>query len=130
MSLSPSKILVAEDNPVNARLIVAMLERDGHEVTVVADGEKAVAISRVEYFDVILMDVNMPEMGGLEATRQIRDGAAPMRDVTIIALTADDDGATQRDCIEAGMNAFLSKPIDMAELFKLLNPRAARGKRA
>ncbi len=120
---SPAKILVAEDNAVNARLIVAMLERDGHEVTVVSDGEKAVAISRIEHFDVILMDVNMPEMGGLEATRRIRDGAAPMRDVTIIALTADDDGATQRDCIEAGMNAFLSKPIDMKELFKLLTPR-------
>ncbi len=130
MSSSPSKILVAEDNAVNARLIVAMLERDGHEVTVASDGEKAVALSRVEYFDVILMDVNMPVMGGLEATKLIRDGAAPMRDVTIIALTADDDGATQRDCIEAGMNAFLSKPIDMAELFKLLNPRSSRGKRA
>lgn len=130
MSHSPSKILVAEDNAVNARLIVAMLERDGHEVTVVSDGEKAVAISRVEYFDVILMDVNMPEMGGLEATRQIRAGATPMRDVTIIALTAEDDGATQRDCIEAGMNAFLAKPINTTELFKLLNPRASRNKRA
>ncbi len=130
MSNSPSKILVAEDNAINARLIVAMLERDGHEVTVASDGVKAVALSRIENFDVILMDVNMPEMGGLEATRQIRAGAAPMRDVTIIALTADDDGATQRDCIEAGMNAFLTKPIEMSELFKLLNPRAARGKRA
>jgi CheY-like chemotaxis protein len=130
MSNSPSRILVAEDNAINARLIVAMLEREGHEVTVVADGGKAVAISRVEDFDVILMDVNMPEMGGLEATRQIRSGAAPMRDVTIIALTADDDGATQRDCIEAGMNAFLTKPISMAELFKILSPRSARDKRA
>ena len=123
MSHSPSRILVAEDNAVNARLIVAMLEGEGHEVTIVADGEKAVAISRIEHFDVILMDVNMPEMDGLEATRQIRAGAAPMRDVTIVALTADDDGATQRDCIEAGMNAFLTKPIETAELFKLLMPR-------
>ena len=130
MSKSSSKILVAEDNPVNARLLVAMLERDGHEVTIAADGDKAVAMTRVQDFDVILMDVNMPEMGGLEATRRIRAGAAPMRDVTIIALTADDDGATQRDCIEAGMNAFLAKPVEMAELFKMLNPRAARGKRA
>ena len=123
MPRSPSKILVAEDNAVNARLIVAMLERDGHEVTVASDGEKAVSLSRIEYFDVVLMDVNMPIMDGLEATRQIRAGAAPMRDVTIIALTADDDGATQRDCIEAGMNAFLTKPIETAELFKLLMPR-------
>ncbi len=130
MSTPPSKILVAEDNAVNARLIIAMLERDGHEVTIVTDGGKAVAISRVEYFDLILMDVNMPEMDGLEATRQIRAGAAPGRDVKIVALTADDDGATQRECIEAGMNAFLTKPIEMAELLKLLNPRANRAKRA
>jgi len=130
MPHTPSKILVAEDNAVNARLIVAMLERDGHEVTIASDGEKAVAFSRTEHFDFILMDVNMPEMGGLEATRLIRAGAAPMRDVTIIALTADDDGATQRDCIEAGMNAFLTKPIETAALFKLLNPRAKGGKRA
>lgn len=126
MSNAPSKILVAEDNAVNACLIVAMLEREGHEVTIASDGEKAVAISRVEHFDFILMDVNMPEMNGLEATRQIRAGAAPMRDVTIIALTADDDGATQRDCIEAGMNAFLTKPIETAALYKLLKPRAKR----
>ena len=130
MSTSPSQILVAEDNPVNARLIVAMLERDGHEVTVVSDGGKAVAISRVEHFDLILMDVNMPEMDGLEATRQIRAGAAPMRDVTIVALTAEDDGVMQRDCIEAGMNAFLAKPVDMAALTKLLNPRVSKGRRA
>ena len=130
MPRSPSKILVAEDNAVNARLIVAMLERDGHEVTVASDGEKAVSLSRIEYFDVVLMDVNMPIMDGLEATRQIRAGAAPMRDVTIIALTADDDGATERDCIEAGMNAFLTKPIAMGELMKLLSPRSSRPKRA
>ncbi len=130
MSQSPSKILVAEDNAVNARLIVAMLERDGHEVTIAADGGKAVALSRIEHFDLILMDVNMPEMDGLEATRQIRAGAAPTRDVKIVALTADDDGATQRDCIEAGMNAFLTKPIEMAELMKILNPRAKKPKRA
>lgn len=123
-----SKILVAEDNIMNARLMVAMLEREGHEVTVVEDGEKAVAISRIETFDTILMDVNMPVLDGLEATRQIRDGASPMRDVTIIALTADDDGATQRDCIEAGMNAFIAKPVDMATLLKMLEPRSERGR--
>lgn len=113
---------------MNARLMVAMLERDGHEVTVVEDGEKAVAISRIESFDTILMDVNMPNMGGLEATRLIRAGAVPMRDATIIALTADDDGATQRDCIEAGMNAFIGKPVDIATLSKMLASRDDRTK--
>ncbi len=126
MGMSASKILVADDNPVNARLMVALLERSGYEVTVVADGEKAVAICRIEDFDAVLMDVNMPVMGGLEATRKIREGALPMRDVTIIALTADDDGATHRDCIEAGMNSFLPKPVEMSALLKLLAPKSEK----
>lgn len=125
-----SKILVAEDNSVNARLIVVMLEKSGYEVTVVADGEKAVAISRIEDFDAILMDLNMPVMDGLEATRQIREGAAPMRDVMIIALTADDDGSTHRECIEAGMNAFVTKPVEFAELLKVLNSKLGKSRRS
>jgi len=120
MSKIRLKILVAEDNVVNARLLTAILENEGHEIIVVADGEQAVAKSRIEAFDVILMDVNMPVMDGLEATRQIRDGAVPMRDVTILALTADDDGVMQRTCIEAGMNAFISKPVNMADLKRAL----------
>ena len=120
MSKIRLKILVAEDNVVNARLLTAILENEGHEIIVVADGEQAVAKSRIEAFDVILMDVNMPVMDGLEATRQIRDGAVPMRDVTILALTADDDGVVQRTCIEAGMNAFISKPVNMADLKRAL----------
>ena len=120
MSKIRLKILVAEDNVVNARLLTAILENEGHEIIVVADGEQAVAKCRIEAFDVILMDVNMPVMDGLEATRQIRDGAVPMRDVTILALTADDDGVMQRTCIEAGMNAFISKPVNMADLKRAL----------
>lgn len=122
------KILVAEDNVVNARLLTAVLEREGHEVTVAIDGLKAIELVRVYVFDLILMDVNMPEMDGLEATRVIRGGAAPMRDVTILALTADDDPATQRDCIEAGMNAFVTKPLNIANLMKVLKQNEARRK--
>lgn len=117
--MAPShRILLAEDNDVNARLLVAVLEKSGYEVTVAVDGVQAVKYGEIGDFDLILMDVNMPELDGLEATRRIRAGAAPMRSVTIIALTADDDPTMQRRCVEAGMNGYVTKPIDMATLIK------------
>jgi len=112
------RILLAEDTDVNARLLVAVLEKTGYEVTVAVDGEQAVKYGEIGDFDLILMDVNMPEVDGLEATRRLRAGASPMRAVTIIALTADDDPAMQRRCIEAGMDGYLTKPINMATLLK------------
>jgi len=115
---SNHRILLAEDTDVNARLIVAVLEKAGYEVTLAVDGLQAVKFGEIGDFDLILMDVNMPELDGLEATKRIRAGAAPMRDVTIIALTADDDPAMQRRCVEAGMNGYLSKPIQMNTLLK------------
>lgn len=125
MSASP-RILLAEDTDVNARLIVAVLEKVGYEVTLAVDGVQAVKFSKVGDFDLILMDVNMPEMDGLEATRTIRGGDAPIKDVTIIALTADDDPAMQRRCLEAGMNDCLSKPIQMAVLLKACEQAVAK----
>lgn len=115
---SNSRILLAEDTDVNARLIVAVLEKSGFEVTVAVDGLQAVKYAEIGDFDLILMDVNMPELDGLEATERLRAGTSPMRDVTIIALTADDDPAMQRRCTNAGMNGYLSKPINMATLLK------------
>ncbi len=117
MSSNP-RILLAEDTDVNARLLIAVLEKAGYEVTLAVDGVQAVKYGEIGDFDLILMDVNMPDLDGLGATRQIRSGAAPMRDVTIIGLTADDDPAMHRRCVEAGMNGCLSKPIQMATLLK------------
>ncbi len=117
MSSNP-RILLAEDTDVNARLIVAVLEKSGFDVTVAVDGVQAVKFAEVSDFDLILMDVNMPELDGLDATRQVREGDSRMRDVTIIALTADDDPTMQRKCTEAGMDGYLSKPINMATLLK------------
>jgi CheY-like chemotaxis protein len=111
-----NRILLAEDTDVNARLIVAVLEKAGYEVTVAIDGVQAIKFAEIGDFDLVLMDVNMPEIDGLEATQRIRSGGAPMRSVTIIALTADDDPVMRRRCAEAGMNGYLTKPIDMATL--------------
>ena len=115
---SKHRILLAEDTDVNARLLIAVLEKAGYEMTLAVDGAQAVKYGEIGDFDLILMDVNMPELDGLEATQRIRAGAAPMRDVMIIGLTADDDPALHRRCVEAGMNGCLSKPIRMAELLK------------
>ncbi len=115
---SNRRILLAEDTDVNARLIVAVLEKSGFEVTVAVDGVQALKFAEIGEFDLILMDVNMPEIDGLEATRRLRAGTSAMNEVTIIALTADDDPAAQRRCIDAGMDAYLSKPINMATLLK------------
>jgi len=126
---SSHRILLAEDTDVNARLIVAVLEKSGYEVTVAVDGAQAVKFGELGDFDLILMDMNMPEVDGLEATRRLRSGSSPMRDVTIIALTADDDPTAQRRCVEAGMNGFLSKPINMATLLKTCERAIANAKR-
>ena len=112
------RILFVEDTDVNARLFIAVLEKAGYEVTLAVDGVQAVKYGEIGDFDLILMDVNMPEMDGLAATQKIRAGAAPMRAVPIIGLTADDDPAMHRRCVEAGMNSCLSKPIQMTALLK------------
>jgi signal transduction histidine kinase/ActR/RegA family two-component response regulator len=110
-------ILIAEDNHVNRRLAVRQLEKCGHAVMAVSDGSKALEISAEHVFDVILMDVHMPEMDGMEATRRIRERERTTgMHVPIVALTA---GAMTQDrdaCLEAGMDAYLSKPINPAEL--------------
>ncbi len=114
----PLKILLAEDNPINALLTRELLRRRGHEVTEVASGEGAVAAMAAERFDFVLTDIHMPGLDGIEATRRIRaDEAAIGRTPTpIVALTADALETGRRACQEAGMNGFLTKPVDPAEL--------------
>lgn len=114
-------ILVAEDHPINQRLVKETLEDRGHRVSVAKDGREAALLSERERFDVILMDVQMPEMDGYQAAREIRrrecDTAQP---VYIIALTAN---AMQQDrelCLGAGMNDYIAKPIDPDLLVALI----------
>jgi CheY-like chemotaxis protein len=106
-------VLLAEDDRVSQRLITRILEKQGHEVDIVDNGEKAVAACEREDFDLVLMDVQMPEMNGFEATRQIRARETEAEaHVTIVALTARATEEDRRDCLRAGMDAYVAKPVD------------------
>jgi CheY-like chemotaxis protein/HPt (histidine-containing phosphotransfer) domain-containing protein len=106
------KILLAEDNPVNQKVAVRMLEKAGHSVTVAEDGEQTLAAWRHEAFDLILMDVMMPNLNGLEATELIRrEEAGSGRHIPIIALTANAMQGDREKCLAAGMDSYLPKPI-------------------
>ncbi|MEP7257423.1 MAG: response regulator, partial [Flavitalea sp.] len=110
----PLQILVAEDNPINQLLAIKMLGRLGYEPVVVNNGLEAADIVTRQSFDLVLMDVQMPEMDGLQATRAIRQ--SPDLRLIIIAMTANAMQGDEADCIEAGMDDYLSKPIKLEML--------------
>jgi signal transduction histidine kinase/DNA-binding response OmpR family regulator len=115
----PLRVLVAEDNEVNVRLAVALLSKLGHTATVVGDGQAAIEAHAGGTFDLILMDVQMPILGGMDATRLIREAeaAAPHRPhVPIVALTARAMKGDREECLAAGMDDYVSKPVRLAEL--------------
>jgi CheY-like chemotaxis protein len=120
LSLAGLTVLVAEDNPINQKVIRAMLERRGHTVLLVADGQAAVDTVANHPVDLVLMDMLMPHMDGLEATSAIRALPAPANRVPVIALTANVLQGEQDRCIAAGMNAFLSKPVTPSQLFEVM----------
>jgi two-component system sensor histidine kinase/response regulator len=116
------RILVAEDNPVNQRLITRLLEKRGHRVVIAPDGKQAVLALAKEAFDLVFMDVQMPEMDGLEATGAIRQKEiASGEHQPIIALTAHAMKGDEGKCLSAGMDGYLSKPIHPQELDKVLD---------
>jgi two-component system, sensor histidine kinase and response regulator len=115
------KILLAEDNAVNQRVALRILEKAGHHVVVATNGAEALKALHQGEFDVVLMDVQMPEMGGFEATARIRErerGASAH--MPIIAMTAHAMTGDRERCVEAGMNDYISKPIRAAALIELL----------
>ncbi|MCH8199871.1 MAG: response regulator [Chloroflexi bacterium] len=114
------RVLLAEDNLVNQRLGAALLERRGHRVVVVPNGREAVAAYESRPFDVILMDAQMPEMDGFEATAAIREREAPGAHMPIVALTAHAMKGDRERCLEAGMDDYLSKPLEPAKLTEVL----------
>ncbi len=121
LAVCRSRILIAEDNVVNQRLAQSVLEKQGHAVVVVANGQEALQALDKDTFDLVLMDVQMPEMDGLEATRVIREREAlTRRHIPIIALTAHAMKGDHDKCIAAGMDAYLSKPIHAADLLNVV----------
>ena len=121
-SLEGVRVLLAEDNAINVIVATGMLESKGLVVTAAANGRLALEQlhAHAEAFDVVLMDIQMPEMDGLEATRLIRQDARFDR-LPIIAMTADAMADDRKRCIDAGMNDYLSKPVDSKLLFATLD---------
>ncbi|MDQ7833323.1 MAG: response regulator [Desulfovibrionaceae bacterium] len=124
----PLRILVVEDNPVNAKVADVFLRRLGHAVALAGTGDEALAMLSREAFDMVVMDLEMPGMDGLETTRAIREGRAGEhnRDVPVIAATAHALSGYRARCRAAGMNAFLAKPLDFKELSDLVGQTGGR----
>jgi len=120
------RVLIAEDNVVNQKLIAQLLQRRGHEVSVVENGRKAVDAVAGGGYDVVLMDLQMPELDGLEATAAIRARERTTRlRIPIIALTAHAMEGDRQRCLDAQMDGYLAKPIKAAELYDALDSAIA-----
>ena len=119
---SITRILLAEDNLINQKVAQAMLKKMGLRVDVVANGQEAVDALQIIPYDLVLMDCQMPEMDGFEATRRIRQDGSKARNpcVPIIAMTASNMRGDREKCIQAGMNDFIAKPVQRKELEELL----------
>jgi CheY-like chemotaxis protein len=115
------RILLAEDNAINQKLAVRLLEKQGHSVTVANDGREAVAAVENGEFDVVLMDVQMPNMGGLEAAAAIRAlERCTGEHVPIVAMTAHAMKGDRESCLNVGMDAYVSKPIQPGQLMDVI----------
>jgi CheY-like chemotaxis protein len=114
-------VLVVEDNEINQMLIAAYLDQFGLSYENAVNGEEAVRMVSERSFDVVLMDIMMPVMDGIEATRQIRLLNSPAANIQIIALTAHAMQGDRETYLEAGMDEYVSKPVRAAELFTALS---------
>jgi CheY-like chemotaxis protein len=120
--VKPLRILLAEDVPINQKFLSGFLRRAGYEVVIAVNGREALEELERSSFDAVLMDVQMPELDGLEATRRIRENAAGKFDpcIPIIALTAFALKDDRERFLSAGMDAYVSKPVDMKELIRII----------
>ena len=130
-AVHPLQVLLVEDHPVNQKLATTLLKKWSHHVVVANNGQEAVALFGSQAWDVVLMDMQMPVMGGVDATRLIRASESPGHRTPIIAMTANAMESDRLACLEVGMDAFLAKPFNSVELkaiiesvVSLSNPRA------
>jgi signal transduction histidine kinase/ligand-binding sensor domain-containing protein/ActR/RegA family two-component response regulator len=122
------RVLLAEDNPINQRLAMRLLEKRGHRVVVAATGREALDWTEHDHFDVIVMDVQMPDMDGIEATQIIRRREKEMGGYTpVVALTAHTMKGDRERCLEAGMDSYLNKPFDAVKFLEVVESTAAAG---
>jgi CheY-like chemotaxis protein len=125
-------VLVAEDDLVSQRLVVRLLEKRGHTVEIAANGQKALAALENQSYDVVLMDVQMPEIDGFQATAAVREREQTTgKHLRVIAMTAHAMKGDREKCLAAGMDGYISKPIHPQELFDAVEehklPGIARG---
>ena len=122
--LKGCRILLAEDNDLNAEIVVTILEESGLTVERTADGELCIEALKAHpagYYDAVLMDIQMPNMDGYQATKLIRNLSDGRRTIPIIAMTANAFDEDRRNALESGMNGFLSKPIVIGDLMQELH---------
>jgi CheY-like chemotaxis protein len=111
------RILLAEDNPVNQAVATRLLQKLGHSFTVAHNGKEALSLLSTDLFDLLLIDIQMPEMDGLTATRMIREKERSTQDhLPIVAMTAHAMSGDRELCIQAGMDGYISKPINLQRL--------------
>ena len=123
-------VLIAEDKETNQRVIQGYLEKLGFsDFTIAQDGKETIEAVRLRHYDIIMMDLKMPKLDGFEATKRIRNFYQKQARKTqpyIIALTANTSGNIKERCIDAGMDAYICKPINITELANILNDSAAK----
>ncbi|KAF1857438.1 hypothetical protein Lal_00014291 [Lupinus albus] len=124
----PPRLLIAEDLSINRELLAALFKDSGYRIDLVGDGAAAVEAVKAEDYDLVLMDVQMPEMDGLEASRAIRAMPPPRGDLPILALTAGSSDEERRDCHEAGMNGHIGKPYERDLLLRQVARTLAAGR--
>ena len=115
------KVLLAEDNAVNRLVFQKMLTKLGHQVLVAEHGREALTLLRTQSIDLVLMDCQMPELDGYQATRELRSWGGSYASIPVIALTASALDEDRQRCMAAGMNDFLSKPVILSTLADTLN---------
>jgi CheY-like chemotaxis protein len=120
-------LLLAEDEPINQMLAVAVLEENGYSVTLANSGRKVLEVFNPKVFQLVLMDIQMPEMDGFETTKAIREiERSTGSHVPIIAMTAHATGKDRERCLEVGMDGFISKPINVETLKKEIDEILAK----
>jgi two-component system cell cycle response regulator DivK len=121
------KILLVEDNEMNRDMLSRRLERRGYEIAIAVDGRQGVEMAKAGSYDLVLMDMSLPEVDGWEATRQIR-AAAETRTLPVIALTAHAMAGDREKAIEAGADDYDTKPVDLARLLEKIETLLKRGR--